>query len=93
MALEILDPTHEGGGSVFARAPRLATLEGTTVAFVSNGKRGVKPFFDGLEDELRQRYGVAEVVRLTKTNYSAPAERDLLADAGRWHALIAGVGD
>ncbi len=93
MSLEMLDPTHEGGSGVFSPAPRLTTLEGTTVALVSNGKRGVRPFFDAVEDELRHRYGVAEVVRLTKGNYSAPAERELLAASGRWHALIAGVGD
>jgi hypothetical protein len=38
-------------------------------------------------------YGVARVVRLTKSNYSAPVEPGLLNDAEHWQALIAGVGD
>ena len=42
---------------------------------------------------LRETHGVAEVVRLTKANFSAPAESDLLGDAERWQALVAGVGD
>jgi hypothetical protein len=33
------------------------------------------------------------VVRLTKSNYSAPVEPGLLAESGRWQALIAGIGD
>ena len=93
MAIEILDPTHESGGAPFAPAPRLDTLEGKTVAVLSNGKKGTKPFFDALERELKERYRVAEVVRLTKANYSAPAEPPLLRDSARWHALVSGIGD
>jgi hypothetical protein len=93
MAMEILDPTHESDARAFSPAPRLATLEGTTIAIVSNGKKGTQPFFEAFERELRSRYGVARVVRLTKSNYSAPVEAALLSDAERWHALVAGVGD
>lgn len=91
--MEFLDPTHESGAAGFAPARRLPSLEGTTLGIVSNGKKGTKPFFDALEKELTGRYGVAQVVRLTKSNYSAPAEPGLLADASRWQALIAGIGD
>ena len=51
------------------------------------------PFFDAVERELVERYGVAEVVRVTKSNYSAPAEADIMARARNWDALVAGVGD
>jgi hypothetical protein len=93
MTLEILDPTHESDARVFLPAKRLASLEGKTVAIVSNGKKGTQPFFAAFERELSTRYGVARVVRLTKSNYSAPVEAELLNDAERWHALVAGVGD
>ena len=93
MSIEFLDPTHESGGGGFAPAPRLQSLQGATVAIVSNGKNGTRPFFDAFEHELTARYGVARVVRLTKSNYSAPAEPGLLGEAGHWQALIAGVGD
>jgi hypothetical protein len=91
--MEILDPTHEGGAPAFVPAQRLATLEGTIVAILSNGKKGTKPFFDAFANELVEHHGVAEVVRLTKANYSAPAEPGLLGRAERWQALVAGVGD
>ena len=93
MTIEVLDPTYEHDGAPFALAPRLATLDGSTIAVVSNGKKNTQPFFDALERELCDRYGVSRVVRRTKANYSAPAEAAALADAGQWHALIAGVGD
>jgi hypothetical protein len=91
--MEFLDPTHESDARPFALAKRLATLEGATVAIVSNGKKGTIPFFDAFERELKGRFGVAEVVRLTKSNYSAPAEPPLLRDSARWHALVSGIGD
>jgi hypothetical protein len=93
MSIEFLDPTHESQSHAFAAAKRLASLSGATIAIVSNGKKGTKPFFDAFERELSDRYGVARVVRLTKSNYSAPVEPGLLAESGRWQALIAGIGD
>ena len=93
MGIEILDPTHEGDSAPFQTAPRLATLRGIRLAVISNGKKGTKPFFDALERDLKDDHGVADVVRLTKANYSAPVDAGLLADAGRWDALVAGVGD
>jgi hypothetical protein len=91
--MEFLDPTHESAAAGFTPAQRLESLQGITIGVVSNGKKGTKPFFDALEKELTGRYGVAQIVRLTKSNYSAPAEPGLLADAGRWQALISGIGD
>ena len=93
MSVEFLDPTHESWGRGFALAPRLATLRGITIGIVSNGKKGTKPFFDALADEFTSRYGVAQVMRVTKANYSAPAEPGLLSEAARWQALVAGIGD
>jgi hypothetical protein len=93
MSIEFLDPSHESQSEPFAPAQRLASLDGATIAIVSNGKKGTKPFFDAFERELSDQYGVARVVRLTKSNYSAPVEPGLLAESGRWQALIAGIGD
>lgn len=93
MSIKFLDPTHEASTREFEMAPRLSSLNGATIAVISNGKRGTKPFFDALEAEFKGRYSVAKVVRLTKSNYSAPVEPELLQEAEKWQALIAGVGD
>lgn len=74
-------------------APRLATLEGAVVGVVSNGKKGTVDFFDGLAHELRTRYRVADVVRVTKPNYSAPAGTEIMDGATAWNALVSGIGD
>lgn len=91
--MEVLDPTHGAETEAFALAERLATLEGATVGIISNGKAGTRAFFDALEARLRDRYRVAEVERVTKANYSAPAEPAVMDRAARWNALVAGVGD
>lgn len=93
MTIEFLDPTHENPTAAFTLAPRLPTLEGIVIAIISNGKKGTVPFFDAFERELIEHHGVADVVRITKGNYSTPVEVELLNDAQRWNALIAGIGD
>ena len=93
MTFEVLDPTHETEAEALSPAARLSTLAGTTVGFVSNGKQGVREFLDALERELIDRYGVAEVVRTVKTNYSAPADPEIIDRAKQWNALVAAVGD
>jgi len=93
MSIEILNPTYDEAAAGFEPAPRLAGLTGLAVGIVSNGKRGTLGFFDALDAELRERYGVAEVVRVVKPNYSAPAGDEIMDAAQTWHALVAGIGD
>ena len=91
--MEVLDPTYGDRSDGFAPASRPASLDGLTVGIISNGKQGTHVFFDALDRELRRRHGVADVVRVTKPNYSAPAGGEILDAATRWHALVAGIGD
>ncbi len=92
MTIEALDPTYDDEPQEFAPAPRIQSLAGITVGLLSNGKQGTATFFDAMERAFRDR-GVASVVRVTKGNYSAPAEVDTMDAAASWHALVAGVGD
>lgn len=93
MPLHVLDPTHEDGAEAFVPAPRPDDLRGATIGIVSNGKQGTGRFFDALASELRSAYGVVDVVRVTKENYSAPAGDDIIDRAKQWTVLVAGVGD
>ena len=93
MAIEVLVPTYGEDPEDLVPAPRLETMVGSTVAIISNGKQGTVPFFDALSRELVERYGVGEVVRVTKPNYSAPAGSEIFDRSKRWHAVVAGVGD
>jgi hypothetical protein len=91
--MRVLDPSFEQEHEPSGLAERPPTLEGATIGFISNGKANTRRFFDHLERILREEWGVADVVRRTKSNYSAPAEPELIDEAARWHVLFAGVGD
>jgi len=93
MIFRVLDPTHEKRAASARLAPRLQSLAGKTVGFISNGKEGTKGFFTELERGLRERLGVAQVVWRTKSNYSAPADAAIVDEIRRWQAVITGVGD
>ncbi len=93
MTFRVLDPTAGEAATTGQLAPRLDTLEGKTVGFISNGKEGTKGFFTHLEKMLREEYGVANVVSRTKSNYSAPADAHIVAEIGQWDAVITGLGD
>tara|TARA_B100001094_G_C18039589_1_gene724320 strand:+ start:630 stop:875 length:246 start_codon:yes stop_codon:yes gene_type:complete len=74
-------------------APRLQSLKGKTVGLISNGKEGTAGFFAHVDRLLRERYQVAEVILRTKSNYSAPAENEIIEDAKSWDLAITGLGD
>jgi hypothetical protein len=93
MSLQVLDPTNETVPPLGQRAPRLASLAGKTVGIISNGKEGTVGFFNHLERVLRDQFGVAEVIRRTKSNYSAPADADIVDELRRWQAVVTGIGD
>ena len=93
MTIEILDPTYDQPATATVLAKRLLTLDGAIVGVVSNGKQGTNRFFDALRVSLMERHGVADVIRATKENYSAPAGPDVFDRAKEWNALVAGVGD
>ena len=93
MTIRVLDPTAGEAPATGKPAPRLTTLEGKTVGFISNGKEGTKGFFAHLDRILREEHGVAKVVARTKSNYSAPADAHIVDEVRRWQAVITGVGD
>ena len=93
MVLQVLDPTNEAAPPLGRPAPRLASLGGATVGFISNGKEGTKGFFAHLDRMLRERFAVADVVLRVKSNFSAPADRDIVDEIRRWQAVVTGIGD
>ena len=70
-----------------------ARVEITRIGLLSNGKVAVAPLFDHLESLLRREWKAKEVRRLTKGNYSAPAEPALIRELARCHLIFTGVGD
>jgi hypothetical protein len=93
MVLQVLDPTNETAPPLGRPAPRLASLAGATVCFISNGKEGTKGFFAHLDHMLRAQFAVADVVVRVKSNFSAPAGADIVDEIRRWQAVVTGIGD
>lgn len=93
MTIRVLNPTSESEAVPSESAPRLKSLEGKTVGLISNGKEGTAGFFAHVDRLLRERYQVAEVVLRTKSNYSAPAEEEIIDEARNWDLAITGLGD
>ena len=59
-------------------APRLSSLEGASIGLLDISKPGGRVFLDYLERELKQRYGVAQVIRETKPTFTKPAPESTL---------------
>ena len=93
MALTVLNPTGEATPPLGRLAPRPHALTGRTIGIISNGKEGTRGFFGHLERVLRAEFGVADVVTRVKSNFSAPADRDIVDEIARWQAVVTGVGD
>lgn len=93
MTIRVLNPTSESKVTALEPAPRLQSLKGKTVGLISNGKEGTAGFFAHVDRLLRERYQVAEVILRTKSNYSAPAEDEIIDEAGNWDLAISGLGD
>lgn len=88
----IVDPTAEDVAERFARAPRLASLEGRTIGLIDNSKRMADAFLAEIEDLLRKRHGVAGVRSYQKSSPSVlvpPAELAALVSSvdGVVHAV------
>jgi hypothetical protein len=80
-----------------ARGPRPAPssrgLAGARGGLLDNGKVNVDRFLDHVEDLLRTRHGVADVLRRRKPNMSAPAPAAILAELAACDVVVSAVGD
>jgi hypothetical protein len=93
MSLQVLDPTSETTPALGRAATRPVSLAGKIVGVISNGKEGTQGFFGHLDRILCEEFGVADVIRRVKSNYSAPADADIVDELRRWQAVVTGIGD
>ncbi len=94
--IRILDPTLGPAAptAASAAAPRPARLRGVTIGLLANGKSNAMPLLDRIAEHLRERHGVAGVLRVAKTNASAPvSEADAERLAKQCAAVVTAVGD
>ncbi len=89
----LVNPLDERSRERRAPAPRLDSLEGKTLALLDISKPGGKAFLDRMEHLLKERYGVAEVVREIKPTYTKPAPGALLERLALMDGVIEALAD
>jgi hypothetical protein len=93
MSIRVFDPTAEDAAVTSLTAARLTSLAGRTIGLLDNSKFRVRELLDHVEEILRTRFGVAQVLRFRKPDASRPASPELLMHMQRCEAIIAAVGD
>jgi len=93
MPTTVVSPMHDAAAALRAPAPRLATLSNTRLALLDISKPGGSIFLDRLQHLLAERFGVASMLRATKTTYAKPARPDVLEALRGVDAVIAALAD
>ena len=93
MSIRVLDPTFEEPTPASVMVAGLTSLAGRTVGLLDNSKIKVKELLDYVEDLLRTRHGVRQVIRLKKPDASRPAPPEVVAQMSSCDAVISAVGD
>ncbi len=91
----ILDPTLRAvPPRTAARAPRPPRLDGATLGLLANGKTHGMVFLERVAEHLRGRHGIADLLRVTKANASAPVPpEDAALLVKRCAAVVTAIGD
>ena len=91
--LPFIDPTRGGSKTKLQRAPRPMDLAGKVVGLLDNTKEQADIILETVGEDLRKRYGVADVILVRKEFFSKPATPALIDDmAKKVQVAIAAVG-
>ena len=91
--LPFIDPSRGGSKTKLQRAPRPMDLAGKVVGLLDNTKEQADIILETVGEDLRQRYGVAEVILVRKEFFSKPARPELIDDmAKKVQVAVAAVG-
>lgn len=92
-ALPFIDPTAGTGRARVALAPRPMDLAGKVVGLLDNTKEQGRLILETVGEALRERYGAARVVLVSKEHYSKPAAEALIEGLSKEvQVAIAAVG-
>ena len=89
----LVNPMNEDQAQAAAAPRRLQTLKGAVIALLDISKPGGNIFLDRVEKLLRERHGVANVIRVTKPTFTKPAPSSDLEELRHADAVIEGLAD
>lgn len=73
MKIILVNPLDETPRHAGKPAPRLDALVGKTIGLLDISKWGGSFFLDHVEQRLKDRYGVEQIVRVMKPTFTKPA--------------------
>ena len=90
----LLNPTSQDDAVEKYLAPRLDNLDGKVLGLLDITKNGSDIFLDRVEELIRARFDIADVVRVKKPTFSRPAPTELLINlAEQVDFVIEGLAD
>jgi hypothetical protein len=93
MPVTLVHPGNEAVPKAAAPPPRLASLSGKKIGLLDISKPGGSFFLDRLETILRERHGVAEVVRARKPTFTKVAPPAVIEQLRSLDAVVEGLAD
>ncbi len=93
MPVTLVHPGNESVPQAATPPSRLASLSGKKIGLLDISKPGGNFFLDRLEKILRERYGVAEVVRARKPTFAKNAPPPVIEQLRGVDAVIEGLAD
>ena len=93
MPITVLNPTSHSEAQPQQLALPLASLHGSLVGVLNNGKVNSDRILQHVERILREQYAVRELIWRRKHDFSRPAPASLLAELSACDAIITGIGD
>ena len=90
----IIDPTSRRNVEAGSLAPRKGSLQGATVGLLNSTKRNSDILLAAVGEELKERFGVKELIEVSKPTFSLPAPPKLVDElVEKCDIVITGVGD
>lgn len=95
MPITLVSPLDETPRAPGRSATRLDSLKGKTVGLLDISKPGGSVFLDRLEQLLKERYGVAQVIRAMKPTFTKPAPEAVIEQlrSAKCDAVIEALAD
>ena len=93
MPVTLVHPGNETRPQAAPPPPRLKALQGKRIGLLDISKPGGSLFLDRLEELLRTKYGVADVVRAKKPTYTKNAPPQVIDQLRGLDAVVEGLAD
>ena len=93
MPITLVHPGNENIPQAAAPPARLGSLSGKKIGLLDISKPGGSFFLDRLEKILRDRHGVAEVIRARKPTFAKKAPPQVIEQLRAADAVIEGLAD